>query len=103
MTSNKVTKKKADAPQSVLMQYIDIRQVLRMTQSIENWRAGMRSAESIINPTRRILYTLYEDIKLDGHLESCLQKRINAITNLIMPCHVHPAKERDIYSHLIFQ
>ena len=41
----------------------------------------MRSAESVVNPNRRLLYELYADMKLAGRLLSVTEKRILNILN----------------------
>jgi hypothetical protein len=73
-------KRKAGDNSNILIQQIDIRQVNRSTVDIETWRTAIRSAESVINPTRKLLYDLYADMMLDGRLSSAIGKRIMAIT-----------------------
>ena len=74
-------KKTKPTEANLIISQIDTRPVLRITQDIENWRNALRTAESKFNPTRKLLYDLYADILLDGHLESVIAKRNNAITN----------------------
>lgn len=64
----------------VLIQNLTIRPIHRKTQDIDNWRKAMRAAESTV-PRRTELYDLYEDIMLDAHLSSVVEKRILAVTN----------------------
>lgn len=59
---------------------IIVRPIRRNTQDIESWRNAMVAAESIL-PRRVLLYDLYEDLLLDGHLNSIISKRIMAVTN----------------------
>lgn len=63
-----------------VIQNITIKPVRRTTQDIGTWRTAMQSAESD-NPRRVLLYDLYEDLLLDGHLGSIVDKRIMAVTN----------------------
>lgn len=63
-----------------LIQNLTIRPIHRKSQDIENWRNAMRAAEATI-PRRTQLYDLYEDIMLDGHLQSVCEKRILSVTN----------------------
>jgi Protein of unknown function (DUF935) len=53
----------------------------RSPKSLSTWLQALRSAESIQNPTRRLLYDLYEDILLDAHLSTVWSKRVLAISN----------------------
>lgn len=76
-----MAEEKKDTTQPILIQKIDIRQINRSTQDIDSWRSAIRSAESIINPTRKLLYDLYSDLLLDGHLTAVIGKRINAVLN----------------------
>lgn len=64
----------------VLIQNLTIRPIHRRTQDIDNWRKAMRAAESAV-PRRTELYDLYEDIMLDAHLSSVVEKRLLAVTN----------------------
>ena len=50
-------------------------------QSITNWKQAIDSARSVLVPRRIELYKLYDIIKLDGHLESVMDKREMGITN----------------------
>lgn len=70
----------ADEKPSVVVQQLVVRPINRKTQDIGSWRNAMRSAEAT-NPRRLELYDLYEDILLDGHLDSVIDKRVMAVTN----------------------
>jgi phage gp29-like protein len=59
---------------------LDIRQILRQPQDLGKWRNALRVAESIMRPRRVLLYDLYHDIMLDGHLIAVTGKRIDPIT-----------------------
>ncbi len=64
----------------VVVQNLVVRPVNRKTQDIGSWRNALRAAEAS-NPRRVELYDLYDDILLDGHLDSVIDKRIMAVTN----------------------
>lgn len=67
----------------IIINQLQIMQMQRTTQDIESWRKAMQSAESITNPSRKLLYTLYHDIMLDGVVSSAIEnKRLTHITNL---------------------
>jgi hypothetical protein len=66
--------------QPILIQELTVRPIQRRTQDIGAWRVAMRSAEATV-PRRTDLYDLYEDIMLDGHLQSVVEKRILSVTN----------------------
>ena len=46
---------------------------------IADYTAAVRSAENVDMPSRTRLYDLYEDILMDTHLSSVIDKRINAV------------------------
>lgn len=55
---------------------------LRMaSQDILTWKNAIDSARSVLNPRRKSLLDLYENIVIDGHLLSVMGKRQMAITN----------------------
>lgn len=48
---------------------------------ISDWQNAINMAKSAINPRRKALYTLYENVMLDGHLLSVVKKRSQRLTN----------------------
>lgn len=52
-----------------------------ISQDIQTWRRAIESAKSVTNPNRKLLYQLFDNILLDGHLQSVMEKRTMAITN----------------------
>lgn len=66
---------------NVIVQNITVKSNPRQTQDIKKWRDAIKAADSLTNPNRKLLYQLYEDILLDGHLTSVVQKRQFNITN----------------------
>ncbi|WP_273004736.1 phage portal protein family protein, partial [Leeuwenhoekiella blandensis] len=57
---------------------IEVRPYNRTEQDIPNWRRAIQSAESQI-PRRSLLYNLYADVDLDGHVEAVTGKRRDPI------------------------
>ena len=68
------------APVSIINNQIDVRPFHRTNQDIQTWRNALQSAESRI-PRRVLLYDLYADVALDGHVEAVTGKRIDAVTS----------------------
>ena len=85
---------------NILVQNIDIRQINRSSVDIETWRSAIRSAESVLNPTRKQLYELYADMMLDGRLSSAINKRIMAITTTELKF-AENGKENDVINQVI--
>ena len=75
-----VTKSKTKKSEDLIIQNITISQVQRSSQDIQKWRQALQAADSITLPRRTLLYDLYDDILLDAHLSSVINKRISAIT-----------------------
>jgi len=72
-------KNPAGEPMQIILQKIDVRKPMRTEQDIPKWRQALRSAEGI-NPRRQLLYSLYADVEIDGHVESVVGKRKDAVT-----------------------
>jgi hypothetical protein len=68
-----------DAP-TIIQQKITIRPPYRKTLDITDWRNANKSAEAYI-PRTVWLYDMYQDVMLDGHLGSVVEKRIMGVTN----------------------
>jgi hypothetical protein len=64
-----------------LINLLETRQTYHHTQSIERWKQAINAFESITNPSRVLLYDLYDDILLDGQLEATWGKRQDSILN----------------------
>lgn len=64
-----------------LSEKITINQVSFISQDIQNWKNAINSARAVISPRRRQLYQLYDNLLIDGHLESVIDKRTISITN----------------------
>jgi len=50
-------------------------------QDISAWRQAINSARSATSPRRKLLYELFENLIMDGRLDSVIEKRRIAITN----------------------
>ncbi|HOU67608.1 MAG TPA: DUF935 family protein [Paludibacteraceae bacterium] len=60
---------------------LDTRQTYHSTQSISRWKQAINSFESPLSPSRVMMYDMYDDIMLDGHLECVWGKRLDAVLN----------------------
>ena len=82
VTNRRTTKTKvakpAGAPDQIVLHKIEVRPYNRTEQDIPNWRRAIQSAESQI-PRRSLLYNLYADVDLDGHVEAVTGKRRDPI------------------------
>ena len=89
MTKVKRTKGK----QGNIIQRIDVTQIRRSSQDIDSWRNAIKAAESTFFPRRSLLYDLYSEILLDGHLTAVIEKRklsvINTPLHFVEKCKVH--------------
>jgi phage gp29-like protein len=97
MTRAKRTEAKATP--STIIQKIIITQNKRGSQDIENWRNAIQSAESVTMPRRILLYDLYEEILVDGHLTAVIEKRKLSVTNTPV-VFVENGKEHDEITEL---
>ncbi|MCT4559817.1 MAG: DUF935 domain-containing protein [Crocinitomicaceae bacterium] len=50
--------------------------IFRSRKDIQQWRSAIQQAENVNNPKRILLYNIYDEILLDGHLTAELNKRI---------------------------
>ncbi|MBR6174079.1 MAG: DUF935 family protein [Bacteroidales bacterium] len=76
-----VKRKQGKTPDNIIVQNIQIHNAPHNTQDIENWKNAIRAFENITNPNRTYLYDLYDDILLDGQIESTWGKRQDAVLN----------------------
>ena len=75
----KVRRSKGKVPE--ILQKIEVTQIRRSSQDIDSWRSAIKSAESIFFPRRTLLYDLYAEILLDGHLTAVIEKRKLSVIN----------------------
>ncbi|MDW8420162.1 MAG: DUF935 family protein [Chitinophagales bacterium] len=81
MLNNQAERDAEGKKQPVIIQQITVRPPIIRSLDIEAWRNAMRHAKAAI-PRRTELYDLYEDILLDGHLSSVVEKRLMSVTNI---------------------
>ncbi|HRF14050.1 MAG TPA: DUF935 family protein [Bacteroidia bacterium] len=85
--------KRAKGKQGNIIQRIDVTQIRRSSQDIDSWRNAIKAAESTFFPRRSLLYDLYSEILLDGHLTAVIEKRklsvINTPLHFVEKCKVH--------------
>ena len=82
MESNKIVtaqRKKGKLPEKIIINQLDIRQIQRTNVDIEKWRSAIQAAENINFPRKILLFDMYADILLDGHLSSVINKRKTAV------------------------
>lgn len=71
----------------IIVNNVTVRPVNRQSQDIEKWRNALIVAEGDYDQ-RVLLYDLYADMLLDGHLSDAIDKRVNAILNTDLQFHV---------------
>ena len=76
------TTRKPGATGTIKVTELILKQAYRTNVDIASWRTALQSAESIISPRRRQLYDLYEDLMLDGHLRSVIDKRRRSVRSM---------------------
>lgn len=77
----KITRK-AGATGSINITELVLKQPNRQNVDIKKWRTAIQSAESTTFPRRSYLLDLYDDMMLDGHLISVIDKRRRGIKGL---------------------
>ena len=60
---------------------LQVRQVIRQSLDITNYKNAIQSAESRYYPNRSLLYDIYTNALLDGHLQGVINKRIDTVLN----------------------
>lgn len=95
-----MAKTTTQASTNVVIQNITIKSNSRKTQDIENWKKAIKSFENILNPNRVLIYELYEDILLDGQIESTWGKRQDMVLNKDLT-YVKDGKEDEEINKLI--
>jgi ATP:corrinoid adenosyltransferase len=51
----------------------------RTRQDVDTWRTAIATAENLSHPQRLQLYTLYDEILLDAHVQGLLSQRVNKL------------------------
>jgi phage gp29-like protein len=80
---------------------VTLSQVDRSYKGIDEWRNALKAAESIQNPRRKLLYDLYEEVALDGHLTSVMGKRKMKVTNTTIKFFDRNGKEDETINKLL--
>jgi len=57
-------------------------QIVRVRQDAGTWRKALKNAENPQNPIRDDLYTIYQDVTLDLHLQSVINQRSKSVSSL---------------------
>ncbi len=65
----------------IVINELQVRQAVRTTLGIQDWRTALTGADSRYSPNRSRLYDIYNDILLDGHLSGIMSKRVDAVLN----------------------
>ena len=76
--ANSVIKKQAEKPELVIARIYE-QSNYRIRQDINTWRDAITAGENVFYPNRVALYTLYDEIILDAHVQGVLQQRIENI------------------------
>jgi hypothetical protein len=76
------TKKTVETGITVINQQIQVGQLERGHQTIQQWLRNVKTAERVLNPRREWLLNTYLDISVDLHLDSVQGKRIRALKNV---------------------
>lgn len=73
--------KRKKTVQQNIIQKIEVSQTRRTATDIDSWRTAIKSAESTFFPRRTLLYDLYDEVLLDGHLTAVTEKRKLSVIN----------------------
>lgn len=80
---------------------VTVSQIDRSYKGVDEWRAALQAAESISSPRRKQLYDLYDEIMLDMHLTSVIEKRLMKVTNTTIKFFDSKGKEHEEINKLI--
>jgi len=86
--------------QNILINQVNVRPVNRESLDIQKWRSAHKTAEGT-SKNRKQLYEIYDDVLIDDHLTSVIEKRINSITNLEIKFFDKNSKEVDEINKII--
>ncbi len=76
-----VTKSQEEKPANLVFHQLILRNIDRSSKDASDWRIAHRMAEAVLNPSRRKIFDLYEDVVLDGHLSGIWRKRVTSVVN----------------------
>lgn len=88
------TQKGSDA--SIIVNQLTINQVNRQAMDIGKFKDALKSAESITNPNRTLLYDMYTNALLDAHLKAVIQKRKLPILNSKLQLNTKNTKLKEV-------
>lgn len=77
--ANKAKKKSSKKRPNRLLDNIVLTNNARAKKDIRQWRVALQQAENVESPKRLMLYNLYDELALDAHYTSEVQKRTLAI------------------------
>jgi hypothetical protein len=70
--------------ENVLINELRIIPVDRTRKDIRDWVDGLKNAEYVYQPNRRLLYDIYSRVILDPHLSGLIDKRVMAVSNKVV-------------------
>lgn len=73
--------KKGPKTPDIVVNNISIRPVHHRIHDIQLWKEAGKAFENPINPTRKVLYDMYEVLRMDGHFQGVWSKRLDSIKN----------------------
>lgn len=91
---------KGKKPDNILINRIEVIKSGFRTQDIGTWKQAILSFRNPQNPSRTVLYDMYEDLLLDGQVESAWGKRRDFILNKKLVC-VKDGEEDDAINRLL--
>ena len=71
-------------------------QLYRGTTDIATYKSAVTSAESLINPNRKQLLTIYKNIELDAHLTAAVSQRKNLTLSKDFEVYVNDEENEDL-------
>ena len=71
-------------------------QLYRGTTDIATYKSAVTSAESLINPNRKQLLTIYKNIELDAHLTAAVSQRKNLTLSKDFDVYVNDEENEDL-------
>jgi phage gp29-like protein len=88
-------------PDKIEVFNVSVAQVDRSYKGIKEWRNALRSAESVTNPRRKLLYDLYKEVILDLHVEGVIGKRKLKVSNKTFKFFDSAGKENEEITKLL--
>lgn len=95
-----MAEKKNKTDKDVFVNYVNVRPINRRSLDIQAWRNAIKAAEAYMRNRVKLL-DIYEEVLLDGHLKSLVEKRINAITNIQLRFFDNNQKEDNEINNII--